>query len=125
MAAPLYHCRRSDGAKIRDEVLQPYLAQFSLDVRSRVVVTNRKLGKRGGILKFSKIRDDLRRLLREDSNTESRFTTMVDLYALPSEFPGWDEARRKAQPQQRVSILEEAFQAEIGDQRFLPYIQLP
>lgn len=31
-----------------DAVLRPHLANFEIDVRSRVVITNRKLGKRGG-----------------------------------------------------------------------------
>lgn len=110
--------------KFADEVLQPHLAQYSLDVRSRVVVTNRKLGKRGGILDFARIRDDLDRLMREDGNGDALFTTMVDLYALPDEFPGWGEARTKTAPTERVAVLEAAFQAEMGDRRFLPYIQL-
>ena len=87
-------------------------------------MTNRKLGKRGGILDFAKIRDDLNRLLREDRDAEAFFTTMIDLYALPSEFPGWDEARKKFVPRDRVLILEEAFRTEMGDDRFYPYIQL-
>ena len=110
--------------KFADDVLKPHLTQYSLDVRTRVVVTNRKLGKRGGVLDFAKIRDDLNRLLREDRSDEAFFTTMVDLYALPSEFPGWIEARGKTVPTERVSILEEAFCAEMGDKRFYPYIQL-
>ncbi|WP_168175522.1 DUF4276 family protein [Methylocaldum sp. 14B] len=110
--------------KFADEVLRPHLAQYSLDARTRVVLTNRTLGKRGGVLDFARIRDDLRRLMREDGNDDALFTTMVDLYALPAEFPGWDEARKKTVPLERVSVLEEAFRAEMGDGRFHPYIQL-
>lgn len=110
--------------KFTDEVLKPHLAKFSIDVKSRVVLTNRKLGKRGGVLNFVNIQSDLNRLMREDAHSEARFTTMVDLYALPPEFPGWAEARKKAAPKERVSILETAFLAELADPRFLPYIQL-
>lgn len=110
--------------KFADDVLRPHLAQYSLDVRSRVVLTNRKLGKRGGVLDFAKIRDDLYRLMREDAGNAALFTTMVDLYALPTEFPGWEEARKKALPQDRVFVLETAFHTEMGDGRFHPYIQL-
>jgi len=107
-----------------DTVLKPHLANFAADVRSRVVVTNRKLGKRGGILDFRRIETDLTRLLREDRTDAARFTTMLDLYALPAEFPGWPEARKKAQPLARVQTLEAALQGHIGDWRFTPYIQL-
>jgi len=110
--------------KFADDVLRPHLAAFSVDVKTRVVLTNRKLGKRGGILDFEKIHGDLHRLMREDRHPEARFTTMVDLYALPSEFPGWAEARQKREPKERVAALEEAFRANLGDSRFLPYIQL-
>ena len=34
--------------KFADDVLRPHLAAFSIDVKTRVVLTNRKLGKRGG-----------------------------------------------------------------------------
>lgn len=110
--------------KFADDVLRPHLAAFSIDVKTRVVLTNRKLGKRGGILDFDKIHGDLLRLMRQDQQPEARFTTMVDLYALPPEFPGWEEARRKSEPKERVSALEAAFQANLRDSRFLPYIQL-
>lgn len=110
--------------KFADAALKPYLASYSLDVRSRVVLTNRKLGKRGGVFDFARIRDDLHRLMRGDASDETLFTTMVDLYALPSEFPGWVEARKKTSPAQRAAVLEAAFQAEMRDPRFFPYIQL-
>ena len=88
-----------------DQALKPHLAGFAIDVRPRVVVTNRKLGKRGGILDFEKIRGDVGRLMKQDTHPEARFTTMVDLYALPSEFPGWNEARKKTLPLERVKCL--------------------
>jgi hypothetical protein len=110
--------------KFADDVLRPHLAAFSIDVKTRVVLTNRKLGKRGGILDFDKIHGDLQRLMREDRHPAARFTTMVDLYVLPPEFPGWADARQKMVPKERVEALEAAFQANLGDCRFLPYIQL-
>lgn len=107
-----------------DKALKPHLAGFAIDVRPRVVVTNRKLGKRGGILDFDKIRGDLVRLMKQDTHPEARFTTMVDLYALPSEFPGWKEARKKSVPLDRVKVLERALAEEVGESRFLPFVQL-
>lgn len=107
-----------------DRALKPHLAGFGIDVRPRVVVTNRKLGKRGGILDFDKIKGDIGRLMKEDRHEEARFTTMVDLYALPSEFPGWVEARKMARPVDRVAVLETALGTEFAEQRFIPFIQL-
>jgi hypothetical protein len=107
-----------------DRALKPHLVGYAVDVRSRVVVTNRKLGKRGGVLDFEKIRGDISRLMKEDRHAEARFTTMVDLYALPPQFPGWAEAHKKSQPVERVEVLEKALATEFNEPRFLPFIQL-
>lgn len=110
--------------KFAEEVLGTHLANYNIEVKARVVLTNRKLGKRGGTMDYDKIRGDLQRLMLEDQNQEARFTTMIDLYALPNTFPGWTEAMQPAHPQNRVTILERSLKAAITDQRFLPYIQL-
>ena len=110
--------------KFADDLLRPHLAQYELDVRSRVVVTNRKLAARGGVFNFKIIEGDLRRLMREDADPRAHFTTMIDLYALPPEFPGWGEARRQPNPLRRVEALESALATALGDRRFTPYIQL-
>jgi hypothetical protein len=107
-----------------DLALTPHLANYDIEVKPRVVVTNRKLGKRGGILDFARIEGDLNRLMNQDRHPEARFTTMIDFYALPPEFPGWAEARTKSLPTDRVAVLEESLQSQFGDDRFHPYIQL-
>lgn len=107
-----------------DAVLSPHLAARNIEVKPRVVVTNRKLGKRGGVLDFDRIHGDLVRLMRQDRQPEARFTTMIDLYALPPEFPGWDEARKKNLPSDRVTVLETALAKHLADDRFIPHIQL-
>lgn len=62
--------------------------------------------------------------MREDSNPETRFTTMIDLYGLPASFPGHDIAARQTLRANRMATLEAAFQATLGDSRFSPYIQV-
>jgi len=106
-----------------DRLLKPHLAHRAIDVRPRVVQTNRKLNKRGGILNFEVLRKDLERLMLEDHSPEVRFTTMIDLYGLPASFPGQDGAAKQAL-RDRVTTLEAAFQAALGDSRFSPYIQV-
>jgi hypothetical protein len=50
---------------------------------------------------------------------------MIDLYAIPNEFPGLDEAEKiRHLPYQRVEALERAFANDIDDPRFIPYLQL-
>lgn len=107
-----------------DLTLTPHFAGYNIEVKPRVVLTNRKLGKRGGILDFAKIEGDLQRLMKQDSHSEARFTTMLDFYALPHEFPGWKEAHKRTHPLERVTTLEGALKQNLGDDRFHPYIQL-
>lgn len=52
------------------------------------------------------------------------FTTMFDLYALPEDFPGFDDARRLVDPYQRVAFLEAALATDVDDHRLIPYLQL-
>ncbi|MDP3093107.1 MAG: DUF4276 family protein [Nitrospira sp.] len=110
--------------RFAEEVLRPHLANHYIDVKARVVLTNRKLGKRGGIIDYDKIRGDLHRLMLEDQQAEARFTTMIDLYALPNQFPGWTKAKQLTYPHDRIRVLEESLKADFADDRFLPYIQL-
>ena len=75
---------------------------------------------------------DLSRWMKQDQNSDSWFSTMVDLYRLPNDFPGYDACQAISEPRKRVECLEEQFARDIreqfGDsvisQRFIPYIQL-
>jgi hypothetical protein len=107
-----------------DQALTPHLANFQIETKPRVVLTNRKLGRRGGVLDFARIEGDLSRLMNQDRHPEARFTTMIDFYALPPSFPGWAESRRKNSAVEKVRVLEEAFYAKFRDSRFHPNIQL-
>ena len=62
--------------------------------------------------------------MRQDQHPEARFTTMIDFYALPPEFPGWAQARVARNSVDRVKILEQALSGEFCDASFHPYIQL-
>jgi len=42
-----------------DRALKPHLENYAIDVHPCIVVTNRKLGKRGGLIDFIKIRGDI------------------------------------------------------------------
>lgn len=108
--------------------LGPHLRTFNVETFSRCVLTgkDKRSGKtfRGGMTTYAKAKNDLVRWLKERREDDCRFTTMFDLYALPIDFPGYLEARKKIDPYEKVRIIEEALQADVGDQRFLPYVQL-
>ena len=62
--------------------------------------------------------------MREDNHRNCAFTTMFDLYALPPTFPGYELSLTCSDPYSRVKVLEDAFKEDIGDLRFVPYIQV-
>ena len=104
--------------------LAPHLAQFSVNLQTRIVVTNRKLGARGGGTYFATFKGDLALLMQDQSNADVRFSSMIDLYALPQDFPKWQEAQPIEPPVLRVQFLQNAWSELVDDSRFLPFIQL-
>ena len=108
-----------------NQVLKPHLGAQSVGASVRVVTTRKARGRkyRGGLTTYAKARNDIIRWIRQDQNPDVRFTTMFDLYGLPTDFPGYKTAVQN-DPCQRVETLENALADDIPDPRFIPYIQL-
>lgn len=109
-----------------NQILRPHLAELFIWADARCVMTGHKRGikHRGGISSYAKAKSDIRAWMREDQNRDARFTTMFDLYGLPTDFPGYGDAVRIPDPYRRVEILEGALRDDISDWRFIPYFQL-
>ncbi len=109
-----------------NQTLKPHLSRFSIGVSARVVTTRKERGTkyRGGLSTYLKAKRDITLWTKQDRNPDVRFTTMFDLYGLPTDFPGYKSAAADADPYQRVLALEDAFRKDISDRRFIPYIQL-
>lgn len=105
-------------------VIAPHLAGLGIDTSARLLFTNRRLGGRGGVIRYLQVRRDLERLFKQHRGDDVRFTTMIDLYGLPDDFPGFSAAQAIADPVARVQCLEASFAADLGDDRFIPFIQL-
>lgn len=110
------------------DVLVPHLARLGVYLHKPVLVAKaRKRGKvhRGGGGSFRRMQNDIERRLKEDRSADVYFTTMIDLYALHQDFPGREEADHfRSRPYDRVTSLENSWQVETADSRFLPFIQL-
>ncbi|MEH1922408.1 DUF4276 family protein [Nostoc sp.] len=111
-----------------DTLIKPHLAQHEVFMHSpRLIAHARKKGKvhRGGGRNYAPMKNDILRSLKEDSNSDVFFTTMIDLYAIHPDFPGLAESESLRQnPIRRVEFLEQRFAEDISDRRFIPYIQL-
>lgn len=109
-------------------VLTPHLAKFKVWLNTPVLVANaRKKGMtlRGGGRHFGPMQNDIERRLKEDRRDDVYFTTMIDLYALYSDFPGRSVADKlRFDPYRRVESLEAAWRELTADRRFIPFIQV-
>ena len=110
---------------VRD-ILAPELGSLNVFCDARRIETGRRRGRifRGGFLEYRHLRKDLVLWMKQDFAPDSWFTTMVDFYRIPPEFPGFEESRRMADPYQRISFLEAKLKDDINFWRFIPYIQL-
>lgn len=113
-----------------DRVLGPFLASYDVFADARCVLTGRdsRTGRpfRGGMTNYLKIKTDIETWMKEDRSADCRFTTMFDLYGLPTDFPGYDLAVGRT-PYAKIEFLEVAFGRDFqeeGRNRFLPYLQL-
>ena len=106
------------------QVLRPHLANQQIMIDARRVRTGTKRGKtyRGGMTNYARAKRDIERWIKGDQT--AHFTTMFDLYGLPTDFPCYVKSKRIRDPIQRVNDLENALRDDIGDARFIPYIQL-
>ena len=111
-----------------DILLKPQLARHNVFMHNPILIAHKKkkgLVHRGGGRKYVPMKNDILRFLKQERASNVFFTTMIDLYAIPPDFPGLAESESMRQdPLQRVEFLEQRFAEDIGDHRLIPYIQL-
>ena len=110
-------------------VLTPHLANFSVFLTPPrfTGLHKRRRGRipQGGMLNtFGHVLADIKTWLKEDKSPEARFTMMVDLYSLPSDFPGYKAGMAKPTGRDQAIALQASLAAEMGDTRFIPYLQV-
>jgi len=130
MKAKIIHvlCEGQTEQGFVEEVLRPYLQNYGVTgVKGILITTNKKKNARGAMLTYKHAETDINllRLTKQDNSYERHvFTTMIDLYALPDDFPGFKKASTILDPYARVEALEKSFFEAVGEKRFIPYIQL-
>jgi len=97
------------------DILKPHIEGRSSG-RVEVAAPNSR-----GQTAYSKLNKDVRTLL---SSSDVVVTTLVDVFKLPTDFPGFDEPDKEDNPYHRVEHLEARFGESINDRRFWPHFQL-
>jgi Domain of unknown function (DUF4276) len=112
----------SEEAFVRD-VLIPHLSERNVYASpTKVKLVSNSSDHGGGIRSFARTKTFIEHSLRRDQN--AYFTTMFDLYRLPSSFPGQQEHQDVEDPYKKAHAIEIALAQEINNARFIPYIQL-
>nr|WP_301340379.1 DUF4276 family protein [Corallococcus exercitus] len=108
-------------------VLGPHLHEHSIFTSTLIVTTRRdertgaKLNKGGG--PWRNWDRDLRRVMGENPGPNVAFTTLLDLYGLPPDFPQLDALSMIGDTRHRASEVETVMSGQFGDRRFIPYVQ--
>ncbi|RKY04780.1 MAG: hypothetical protein DRP56_09640 [Planctomycetota bacterium] len=111
---------------IRD-ILAPYLWPKEIFI-TPVIVT--KPGQKGGDVKFSRVKNDIEKYLKQRRDTY--LTLFIDYYGIKSDWPGLSEAKLKNNPEEKAEQINQATLGEIEElwprcrpaMRFIPYIAM-
>jgi hypothetical protein len=116
---------QTEESFVRD-VLAPEFGSQGIFVDVHRITTGRRRLQvfRGGISGYNQLKSDLELWMKQDQRSDAWFTTMIDLYALPNDFPDFDHCTRHTDPVHRVECLEERLHRDLSHRRFIPYIQL-
>jgi hypothetical protein len=117
-----------------NEILLHALAAHDIVVDVHCITTGRHRGTvfRGGLVNYEHLGRDLTLWMKGDQKEDSWFTTMVDFYGLPRNFPGLAALSPSLPAPELVAVLETELQSDIMTRlaglpvshRFIPYIQL-
>ena len=109
------------------QVLQPHLFASGVGIVHTLAVGEKShhhiygIGRR---TRYEKVRKFILNTIKQREGKNVYFTTLVDLYGLPHDFPGKAANMRvAANPTAYVLALEKAFESDIDQFRFFPYLQ--
>jgi hypothetical protein len=106
------------------DVLEPHFSPLGVYLRPTLLVTKKvKDGKnfKGGVTNFAKFENDVNRLL---ASGHAIVTTLIDYYALPSDFPGMAARLPNTSGYARAIVVEDAINLHFSNPRFRAFLAL-
>lgn len=101
-------------------VLRPHLAQYRVFARPQGLDAG--LTKGSGVIAHGTLRKNIKAEVGR-SRDHQWVTTMIDLYALPRDYPGWAKEADESGVDRAIRI-EKAMAEKVPNPRFLPFIQV-
>lgn len=102
------------------ENLIPYFAEREI-FEVRPIKISTKVGFKGGFVKYDHLRRDAEIYLKQ--RQVSIISTFVDYFRIPKNLPDYDKCQSIHNVEDRIKCLEDAMKNDIGNDRFIPYIQ--
>lgn len=101
-----------------NRLLRPYLLQNDVFAVSTLTQSNKNRQHKGGVLSYAKTVREIQNLCKEHKH--ETVSSMIDLYALPSDFPYGDTGDLYSD----VERLEEQIKLSVGEPNFIPYVSV-
>ncbi|MEG0559718.1 MAG: DUF4276 family protein [Muribaculaceae bacterium] len=105
------------------EILSPYLQANNIHNVVPILINTSKIG-RGGFVNYKHLENTINGLLHQSPKNDFIVTTFVDFFRIPKSIPKYSECMSLGSRICQVNALENAISEKIGDNRFIPYIQL-
>lgn len=102
------------------ENLIPYFAEREI-FEVRPIKISTKVGFKGGFVKYDHLKRDAEIYLKQ--RQISIISTFVDYFRIPQNLPDYDKCQNIHNVDDRIQCLEDAMKNDIGNDRFIPYIQ--
>lgn len=103
-------------------LIYPYLLNKGIS-NVRTITIETSPGFKGGDVRYeARYKRNIQNILR--GQEEILATSLIDFYRLSSDFPNYTRSLQFSNPGERVDSIEKACYEDIGDSRFIPYIQL-
>lgn len=108
-----------------NRILRNHLATFGVQVLRPVIAISRPGSEetRGGFVNWHAVEADLRALFSSRPESDLRFSTLLDVYGVPPQVPGYPGALSGSRSAAQVAAMEAALTGHFGEPRFVPYLQ--
>lgn len=111
--------------KFIKQLVAPALRHLQVFIKPQTLNTSQTA--KGGAVTFDRLKFNARNTLRQ--HPDAVLSTFLDLYALDTDFPAFEEAKKKSDIYSRVTCLEQGMNQAIASyvqcrpERFMPHIQ--
>jgi hypothetical protein len=104
-----------------NSTLREYFFKHNIfDVRAIKIQTSKT--NKGGFVNYEHLKNDVLRILKQQKDV--MVTTFVDYFRIPNNIPYYQKAMSFPSSYLKATELEKSIYSDIGDIRFIPYIQV-